>query len=147
MHTLRKHTHIVECLSFSEPTEEQIDTKAATTEDKKARNGDKKMRQYLISGGRDKMIYAWDTESGECVCTLKGHDNWVKDVFILPNMKYAISCSDDRSIRVWDLHKEICIHKISNAHSHFVTCLRVCKERPLIATGSVDTTIKIWQCY
>ncbi len=144
VHTLRRHEHIVECINFSDESDvrlEKFKRANGTTVD----NSSKK-NQYLISGGRDKMIYIWNVETGQCVATLKGHDSWVKEAFILPNMSHAISCSDDRSIRVWDINTELCIKKIAEAHSHFVSCMEVCHQRPVIATGGVDSKIRIWEC-
>ena len=88
-----------------------------------------------------------------------------------------ISCSDDKTIRVWDYKNRRC-QKSLDAHSHFATsigeCIRgsvvvwhaVCvlcsvidtnilhlsspsdfhKSGPYVVTGSVDQTVKIWEC-
>lgn len=145
--TLRKHTHIVECINFSDDTDYRIQ-KSHSPDEGVAANGSEetKRKQYLISGGRDKMIYVWNIETAEIVATLKGHDSWVKEAFILPNMTHAISCSDDRSMRIWDLSTDLCIKNIKDAHPHFVTCMKLSRQRPVIATGGVDTKIRIWEC-
>ena len=57
-----------------------------------------------------------------------------------------ISCSDDRSMRVWDLVKRRCAHVIEDAHEHFVTSLAVHPSIPVICTGSVDMKAHIWEC-
>jgi len=36
------------------------------------------------------------------IITLSGHDNWVRDVTFHTN-GLLISCSDDKSIRIWNL--------------------------------------------
>lgn len=32
-----------------------------------------------------------------------GHDNWVRQVVVHPTGEHIISCSDDRSIRTWNV--------------------------------------------
>lgn len=93
-----------------------------------------------------------------------GHDNWVRAIVFHPSGKYLLSGSDDHTIRVWELATGRCV-KTVQAHSHFVTCLSWGRQPPsanengaatngssaepdkiinVVATGSVDQTIKIW---
>jgi platelet-activating factor acetylhydrolase IB subunit alpha len=97
-----------------------------------------------------------------------GHDNWVRALSFHPTGKYLLSASDDKTIRVWDLATGRCI-KTVDAHGHFVTTLTWGRQPAtggsasgangaaeagassepeklvnVVATGSVDQTIKIW---
>lgn len=96
-----------------------------------------------------------------------GHDNWVRALAFHPSGKYLLSSSDDKTIRVWELSTGRCV-KTVEAHSHFVATLawgrqpaggasekkglngvEVDSGEPeklvnVVATGSVDQTIKIW---
>jgi platelet-activating factor acetylhydrolase IB subunit alpha len=97
-----------------------------------------------------------------------GHDNWVRALAFHPSGKYLLSSSDDKTIRVWELSTGRCV-KTVEAHSHFVATLAwgrqpaggasekkgvngvegVDSGEPeklvnVVATGSVDQTIKIW---
>ena len=83
-------------------------------------------------------------KSGKCVLTLAGHDNWVTDLIFHPSGKYLISTADDKSIRIWDLGMGRCYRKIYDAHDKFVTCIDM--KAKLVATGSVDTSVKLWTC-
>lgn len=56
----------------------------------------------LISGSDDYLIKVWDLESGECLKTLKGHEDSVT-CFEWYNDK-LISGSWDSNIRVWDIN-------------------------------------------
>ena len=84
-----------------------------------------------------------------------------------PTGKFLLSASDDYTIRVWELTTGRCI-KTVQAHGHFVTCLawgrtsgpdevakpngtttddKAAEEHKfvnVVASGSVDKTIKIW---
>ena len=84
-----------------------------------------------------------------------------------PTGKFLLSASDDYTIRVWELNTGRCV-KTVQAHGHFVTCLAWGRQAPaqssdgpaapngsgdakdvekfvnVVASGSVDQTIKIW---
>lgn len=51
-----------------------------------------------------------------------GHDNWVRGVMFHPGGKYIVSCSDDKTLRIWDYKNKRCA-KTLVAHEHFVTCI------------------------
>ena len=97
-----------------------------------------------------------------------GHDNWVRALVFHPTGKFLLSCSDDKTIRVWELATGRCI-KTGEAHGHFVQSMAWGRattggggSRPngasgaadgpgedekrvnVVATGSVDQTIKVW---
>ena len=102
------------------------------------------VRDFIATGSRDKKIRIFDVKSGRCALILTGHDNWITDLFFHPNGKYLISTADDKSIRMWDLSNGRCYRKIYNAHDHFISCFDM--KGKFAATGSVDTSVKIWQC-
>ncbi|KIP08774.1 hypothetical protein PHLGIDRAFT_103964 [Phlebiopsis gigantea 11061_1 CR5-6] len=131
-------------------------------------NTDKSKRPgaYLASGSRDKMIKIWDTQTGQLLRNLGGHDNWVRALVFHPSGKFLLSASDDHTIRVWELATGRCV-KTVQAHSHFVACMAWGRQATsgstengattngsaapepekiinVVATGSVDQTIKIW---
>ena len=57
-------------------------------------------------------------------CSIQvGHDNWVRGLLFHPGGgKVIISCSDDKTIRVWDYKNRRC-QKSLDAHSHFATSI------------------------
>lgn len=102
------------------------------------------VRDFLASGSRDKSIRLWEAKSGKCIQVLIGHDNWVTDMCFHPNGKFLLSVSDDKSLRVWDLISGRCSRKLLNIHSHFVTTIAI--KQKTVVTGSVDQTLKVWNC-
>jgi len=48
-------------------------------------------------------------------------------------------------MRVWDL-KTGRLMKSYDAHTHFVTTIAFNQRSPVVATGSVDQVVKVWEC-
>lgn len=61
------------------------------------------------------MIKIWDLATGTLKLTLLGHISAVRDVKISEHLTYLFSCSEDRSVRCWDLTTNQCIRKF---HGH-----------------------------
>lgn len=169
---LRGHEHVVEVAIFAPdvantairemagiPTPPAPDTKASVAPP-----------AFIATGSRDKSIKIWDSVNGQCLKTLVGHDNWVRALVFHPNGRYLLSASDDKTIRAWDLRTARCV-KAVDSHDHFVTCMTWGRASAgggppttnadsadlnsanasanrrvvtVLATGSVDQTIKIW---
>ncbi|CAN6674895.1 nuclear distribution protein Pac1p [Trichomonascus vanleenenianus] len=113
--------------------------------------------EYIATASRDKTIKLWNTRQ-ECIKTLVGHDNWVRELVFHPSGMYLISVSDDKTMRCWDLSQQgRCVKVIQDAHNHFISCIRWApsqgslnddkgekRVRCVLATGSVDLDVKIW---
>lgn len=136
LHVLRDHTHVVESIAFSNPTKELNNV-------------------LLASGSRDKTIRVWDVSTGTLLATLVGHDNWVRGLVFSKTNQRIISCSDDKTIRVWELTKKNnndselsyqCLKVIHDAHTHFINCLDYNFNDGTLTTGSVDNSLKVWEC-
>ncbi|GBE81734.1 dynein regulator [Sparassis latifolia] len=164
---LRGHEHTVEVVVFA-----PVNAYAAIRELGGIPNRDRSKRPgaYAVTGGRDKTIKIWDTQTGQMIRSLAGHDNWVRALVFHPSGKFLLSAGDDYKIRVWELATGRCV-KTVEAHGHFVTCLAWGRQAPaqsstngtqvngaaadgkaaeaekfvnVVASGCVDQTIKIW---
>ncbi|GFZ45270.1 Lissencephaly-1 homolog [Saitozyma sp. JCM 24511] len=170
---LRGHEHVVECAVFAPVVAYASVRELAGLQ---AAGGAKAPGAFVATGSRDKAIRIWDAQSGQCLRTLVGHDNWIRALVFHPSGKYLLSASDDKTIKVWELNTGRCVKTI-DAHGHFVTCMawgratiggaaapgtdagdaagtgtggkQVNGDAPVrrvnvLATGSVDQTVKIW---
>ncbi|KAF2674708.1 nuclear migration protein-like protein nudF [Microthyrium microscopicum] len=80
--------------------------------------------EFAATAGRDKLIKLWDGR-GTLIKTLVGHDNWIRALVFHPGGKYLLSCSEDKTIRCWDLSQEgKCVKTITGAHDHFIADMR-----------------------
>ena len=152
---LEGHLHTIECVAFAPLSiGTSINRGSTSTSGLSMPTISGTNSSYLASAARDKTISIWDIQSGDCVMTLNGHDNWVRGITFHPGGKYLISVSDDQSIRVWDLRTGKACRIIEQAHSNFITCVafnvrQITTSSPkhlLMATGSFDQSVKVWDC-
>jgi platelet-activating factor acetylhydrolase IB subunit alpha len=168
--TFLGHEHVIECVAIAPPASY---ASLATLAGLKKAPPLSSSAEFVATGSRDKTIKIWDGR-GTLIKTLTGHDNWVRGLVFHPGGKYLLSVSDDKTIRCWDLKQDgKCVKTLSDAHGHFVSCIRwapnQAKEAPVngdaangtavngtsdqkkedkirlvIATGSVDLNVRIF---
>ncbi|KAL2018914.1 hypothetical protein VTK56DRAFT_10281 [Thermocarpiscus australiensis] len=168
--TMFGHENFIECCVFAPTSSYQYLATLAGLQKPPPRSS---TTEFMATGSRDKTIKLWDSR-GTCFKTLVGHDNWVRALAFHPGGKYLLSVADDKALRCWDLSQEgKCVKVLENLHDHFISCLRWApaivkdKDKPpssegngtrstgegdsqevqircVIATGSVDMTLKIF---
>ena len=48
-------------------------------------------------------VKVWDVETGRKLCTLRGHEGFVRGASLSRNGRRAASASNDRTLKVWDV--------------------------------------------
>ena len=61
-------------------------------------------KKIIVSGSADNTIKVWHVESRTCF-TLRGHTEWVSCVKLHPSSFTCFSCSDDMTIKMWDIRE------------------------------------------
>ncbi|KAK1990768.1 hypothetical protein LX36DRAFT_663931 [Colletotrichum falcatum] len=85
--------------------------------------------------GHGGLLYSlWDTATGQCERTLKGHSSWVCSVAFAPDGRLLASASLDNTVKLWDTATGQC-ERTLEGHSDWVRSL---------ASGSYDNTVKLW---
>lgn len=117
--------------------------------------------RYIIAGFETRGILVFDLRTGRQVRRLAGHEGGVWALAV--EGQTVVSGSTDRTVRVWDLETGQCTH-VLRGHTSTVRCLQIVlpadvrtpKERmrgcaaryepsrPLLVTGSRDTTLRVW---
>jgi len=98
--------------------------------------------KYLLSGSSDKRIFIWDIQNDFVYFNeLTGHDAAITSIESFNNS--LATASEDKAILIWSYAYKLQTEKIK-AHSKWIQTVCVLKNG-LLATGSSDTTIKIWQ--
>ncbi len=62
----------------------------------------------IASASDDHTIRLWNTETGQCLTTLTGHNNWVRTVAFSSHGRFLVSGGDDCTIRVWNTASGFC---------------------------------------
>ncbi|KZP12726.1 dynein regulator [Athelia psychrophila] len=158
---LRGHENVVEVITFAPVAAYAAIRQLTGIPDA---GSSKKPGAYAATGSRDKTIKLWDAQSGQLLRDLPGHNNWIRALVFHPSGKYLLSAADDKTIRVWELATARCV-KTVEAHGHFVATLAWGRQSSsgggetkanggdaaepeklinVVASGSVDQTIKIW---
>eukprot|EP00106_Octopus_bimaculoides_P000650 XP_014768092.1 PREDICTED: WD repeat-containing protein 88-like [Octopus bimaculoides] len=59
--------------------------------------------KWLVTGGYDNLIILWDLTENREQYRLTEHINWVHSVDIGKSQRSILSCSRDRTVRIWDI--------------------------------------------
>jgi formylglycine-generating enzyme required for sulfatase activity/dipeptidyl aminopeptidase/acylaminoacyl peptidase len=93
--------------------------------------------------GSDFQLRLWDTETGQELRRLAGHNGWVRSVAFLPDGR-ALSASLDNTVRLWDVDSGRELHRFEG-HTEQVTSLAVSADGTAAISGSYDKTVRLWR--
>lgn len=68
------------------------------------------MYLQILTGANDKSIKMWNVSQRQFLNSFLGHNNWVRSVKFSEDGEFIISCSDDKTVRVWDTRTMECVH-------------------------------------
>jgi WD40 repeat protein len=75
--------------------------------------------------------------------TLEGHSGWVTSVSVMPDGRRAVSGSDDKALRVWDLESGECLRTLEG-HRDEVSSVSATPDGRRAVSGSNDKTLRVW---
>jgi WD40 repeat protein/tRNA A-37 threonylcarbamoyl transferase component Bud32 len=108
--------------------------------------------KQIVSGGFDGSLKIWDASTGKVTLTFKGHPktpvsgvgfNSVNSVAFSHDGRQVVSCSQDKSIMIWEVAtgQEILTLK---GHTRWVSSVAYSPDGKQIVSGGVDGSLKIW---
>lgn len=156
--TLKAHEAPVNCVAFN-PSGRLLslgsNDRAATVWDlktyRKVRHFDPSRRpvqvvtfalkgHFLITGGGEMLLRLFDVRQGDQFRTLKGHEAMVWDIIALDEQELAITCSSDKSVRLWDLRNFRELYRVQDSEGWLQT-LAFNPATNLLYTAGVDGRI------
>jgi WD40 repeat protein len=107
--------------------------------------------KHLATASRDKTAKVWDLAAKESVLTFPDHLEAVYGVAITHDGKTGISVGQDKNVRFWqatDQNKNVGKQVRVGGNGHAKPAFRVAyhgdPKKPLMATCSADTTVRLW---
>ncbi|TBU62177.1 WD40 repeat-like protein [Dichomitus squalens] len=128
--------------------------------------------RFMFTGSQDRTIKMWDLSSvpltasaseeneGEThmvkcksLTTHKAHDKDINSLDVAPNDRLLVSGSQDRTAKVWEIEYvtsstsvrgELRLLGTCKGHKRGVWCVRFGRAERVLATGSGDKTVKLW---
>ncbi|KAH7549792.1 hypothetical protein JRO89_XS13G0083100 [Xanthoceras sorbifolium] len=98
----------------------------------------------LISGGQDRSIKLWDTNTGSLSKTLYGCLGSVLDLSITHDNRSVIAASSSNNLYVWDVNSGRVRHTLTG-HTDKVCAVDVSKiSSRHVVSAAYDRTIKVW---
>ena len=88
-------------------------------------------------------IYNWvDSIQKECTRVLIGHKSYIRGLILSEDKTSLISCSRDKTIKIWNLSNYTCIKTLEGHLGHVMNILlfRPC----ILCSVSKDSLIKFW---
>ena len=98
--------------------------------------------KLLVSGSEDTTVKVWELSTGQPICTITGHSNFVNSIAISPDGKLIASCGDD-IIKLWKLNTGEEIYTLSG-HSAVIHSVTFSPDGQILASGANDKMIKLW---
>lgn len=115
--------------------------------------------RFLANGTEDKIIRIWDLKERKLVKMLKGNEQDIYSLKFTSNGKKLVSGSGDKTVRVWDVSKlledpdsfkiEDDLNEVKFQEKIFklddgVTTVAISPDSSILAAGSLDRTIRLW---
>jgi hypothetical protein len=113
-----------------------------------------------LSSSRDKTMKLWDMKSYTCIATFEGHGNMVGSCVVYlengSNWKErargvtceadrALTCSDDMTLKVWNLESQECLHTLVGHTDIVISCCVFREEEGQHGVScSADGTMRLW---
>lgn len=82
-------------------------------------------------------------QTGDAVHVLRMHSGPISFAAWSPNDAYILTCSADKTLRVWNVSSGVCLHTVTE-HADTVLGCAWCPDSRRFASCSVDRKIILW---
>jgi WD40 repeat protein len=100
--------------------------------------------KYLVSAARDKTAKVWDIKAKESVMTFPDHQEIVYGVALNKDATLGYSVGKDKQLRSWKPGGDAKQIKNVGGHTDEVFKIAVSPTAPILATGSGDKSVRLW---
>jgi WD40 repeat protein len=96
-----------------------------------------------VSGGQDKVVRLWETQSGTLLASLEGHAAGVFAVSVSADGRLIASCAVDGTIRLWDAASRRHLATLTS-HPGIVYGVALSADGRRLVSGGDDGFLKLW---
>lgn len=100
--------------------------------------------QLIASGSADKNVRLWSTQFGNCLRSLKAHNESVMQVRFLPGTHYLATAGRDHMLKLWDCDSYELISTLTG-HSTEILAMALSQDAAFIITAGNDKQIRMWK--
>lgn len=100
--------------------------------------------EQAVTAGWDKLACIWDTQTGELLQQLSGHDEELTHAATHPSSRLVVTSSKDCTFRLWDFRESIHSVSVFQGHQDTVTSAVFTHEANQVVSGSDDRSARIW---
>jgi WD40 repeat protein len=141
--TLGEYTYVANSLGYLHVIKDQAFIKHVQVSQKSLRSiAINKAKKEMAIGTSDHQIYILDLDTLKIKYTLEGHSNSVFSVCYVNDL--LLSAGRDAKIRLWDINLEYLPITEIPAHNYAINHLLPIVSKGLLATCSMDKSIKLW---
>ena len=98
----------------------------------------------LVTGCNDKTLRFYNPELKVLTGSVAGaHGGDINRIVITPDCLLAVSASDDKTIKIWDL-QGLCLKWVMEGHTNIVTWIEMTSDGKHVVSASRDKTVKVW---
>lgn len=99
----------------------------------------------LFSAGKDQIIKQFDTRMMQEIFTYKGHKKEITSLTVHPKKDdFFVSGGGEGGIYFWQTYDDAPLEIIENGHENTVWCLDFHPVAHVLASGSVDNSVRFW---
>jgi len=99
---------------------------------------------FCMSGHSDRTVKLWNANKGSLIRNFSGlHNREILDIAIFSDNNKFASCGGDKVFFIWDVLTGNFIRKII-AHTNKINTMCLNLYENVIATGSFDNSVKLW---
>ncbi|XP_043471479.1 WD repeat-containing protein 37 isoform X1 [Leptopilina heterotoma] len=99
--------------------------------------------EQIVSASWDRTANLYDTETGDVIHTLCGHDRELTHVSTHHAQRLCVTSSRDSTFRLWDFREPIHSVSVFQGHTEAVTSAVFTREDKIVS-GSDDRSVKVW---
>ncbi|XP_070562088.1 coatomer subunit beta'-like isoform X2 [Ptychodera flava] len=103
-------------------------------------------KNWFVCGSDDMGLRVYNYNTKELIKSFEAHSDFIRSIVVHPTQPFIISSSDDMLIKLWNWEKMWRCEQVCEGHFHYIMQIVINpKDNNTFASGSLDTSIKVWQ--